>query len=59
MSEVSFYDVKTRSKVQVPRSKVAVTKTSRGQPMLVTTHEGRKLYKFIKKADVNEYSSST
>ena len=59
MSEMSFYDVKTRSKVQVRRSKVSVTKTRRGQPMLVTTHNGRKLYKFIKRADVAEYSSST
>ena len=58
MAEVSFYDVGKRTKVSVPRSQVKLIYTKRGQPCLTTTQDGRKLFKFIKRANVNEYESS-
>ena len=56
MSEVSFYDVKDRKKVLIPRTKVKVITTKRGQPCLVATHEGRRLFRFIKRSEVNDFT---
>jgi hypothetical protein len=56
---IEFYDVKLREKVQIDESKVQKTtfETKNGQTrygLRATTDDGRKLTKFVSKADWHE-----
>lgn len=51
---LEFYNLKTKSKVQVDDSKVTIITTNNGRKAAQAEVDGMKLFKFLSKADVEK-----
>lgn len=51
---MEFYNLKTKSKVQVDDSKVTIITTNNGRKAAQAEVDGMKLFKFLSKADVEK-----